>query len=239
MDRGPSTISTGLAWKTGRGLPIPNGPSESSPRTRSGVIAFRLSGGVDPQARPQLIGFEHVVGIGVDARAELRHARCFHRQSGRLFVAAEADEHVAAVLERAEHVEVGNAAARAVGDVAVDRKDDRRLVVRVDQLGRGDADDAAMPALAADDEDVVRADCRVCFDGLLRLADELGFFLLPAQVLVIQLLREIARFLGHLFVRREEQPRRDVRAAHPAGRVDARRDHERDLVAVDRLSGEA
>ncbi len=91
----------------------------------------------------------------------------------------------------------------------------------------------------ADDEDVVRADCRVCFDGFLRLAHELGFFLLPAQVLVIQLLREIARFLGHLFARRQEQTRGDVGTAHPAGGVDARRHHERDLIAVDGLSREA
>ena len=39
-----------------------------------------------------------------------------------------------------------------------------------------------MPAGAADDEDVVRTDGRICFDRLLRLADELGFLLLPPQV---------------------------------------------------------
>ena len=93
--------------------------------------------------------------------------------------------------------------------------------------------------VAADDEHVVRADGRVGFDRLLRLADELGFLLLPPQVLVVQLLREPARFVGHRFVGGEQQPGRDVRAAHPAGGVDARRDHERDLVAVDCLAGEA
>ena len=132
-------------------------------------MALRLSGRVDAQARPQLIRLEHLVRVGVDARAELRHARRLHRQAGGLLVAAEPDEDVGAVLERAEHVEVGNAAARSVGDVAVDRQDDRRLVVRVDELRRGDADDAAVPALAADDEDVVRADGRVGLDRLLRL----------------------------------------------------------------------
>ena len=96
--------------------------------------------------------------------------RGLHRQAGGLLVAAEADEEVGAVLEGGEHVEVGDAAARPVGDVAVDRQHDRRLVIRVDELRRGDADDAAMPALAADDEHVVGADGRIGLDRLLRLA---------------------------------------------------------------------
>ena len=84
-------------------------------------------------------------------------------------MAAKADEDVGAVLERRQHVEVGDAAARSVGHVAVDREDDRGLVIRIDELGRGDADDAAMPALAADDQHVVRADGRVGLNRLLRL----------------------------------------------------------------------
>ena len=95
-------------------------------------------------------------------------------------MAAEPDEQIGAALERVEHVEVRDAAAGAVRDVAVDRQHDRRLVIRVDQLRRGDADDAAMPAVAADDEDVVGADRRIGLDRLLRLRDELGLFLLAA-----------------------------------------------------------
>ena len=133
-------------------------------------------------------------------------------------MAAEPEEEVGAVLERAEHVEVGDAAARAVGDVAVDREHDGRLVIRVDELRRGDADDAAMPALAADDEHVVGADRRVGLDRLLRLGDELGFLLLAPQVLVVQLLREPARLVAHGFVGGEQQPRRDVRACSCARR---------------------
>ena len=125
-----------------------------------------------------------------------------------------------------------------MGDVAVDREHDRGLVILVDELGRGDADDAAMPPFAADDEHVVRPDGRVGLDRLLRLADELGLFLLAAQVLVVQLLRQPAGLLGHGFVGGEEQPRRDVRAAHAPGGVDARRDDERHLVAVDCLAGQ-
>ena len=124
-------------------------------------------------------------------------------------------------------------------DVAVDRQHDGRLVIRVDQLRRGDADDAAMPAFAADDQDVVGADGRIGLDRLLRLRHELGFFVLALEVLVVQLLREPARLLLERVVGREQQPGRDVRRAHAAGRVDARREHERDLIAVDGLAGQA
>ena len=190
IERGPSTISTGPAWKTGRGLARPNGPIASRPLhevVRDGLQAERP---VDAQPRPQLIGLEHLVGVGVDARPELRHARRFHRQARGLLVAAEADEQVGAVLERAEHVEVRDAAAGSVRDVAVDRQHDGGLVIRVDELRGRDADDAAMPAVAADDEHVVRADGRIGLDRLLRLRDELGFLLLAAEVLVVELLRE-------------------------------------------------
>ena len=105
-----------------------------------------------------------------------------------------------------------------MGHVAVDREHDRGLVVRVDELRCGDADDAAMPALAADDEHVVRADRRVGLDRFLGLRDELGLFLLPPQVLVVQLLRQPARFLGHPLVGREQQSRGDVGAAHASRR---------------------
>ena len=139
----------------------------------------------------------------------------------------------------AEHVEVRDAAAGSVGHVAVDRQHDRRLVIRVDELRRRDADDAAVPAVAADDEHVVRADGGVGFNRLLRLRDEIGFFLLAAQVLVVQLLRQRARFIAMRLVGGEQQPRRDVGRAHPARGVHARRQHEADLVAVDGLAASA
>ena len=111
-------------------------------------------------------------------------------RAGGLLVAAELHEQIGAAFERRQHVEVGNAAAGAVGDVAVDRQHDRRLVVGVDELGRRDADHAAVPAVAADDEHVVGADGRIGLDRLLGLGDQVGFFLLPPKVLVVQLLRE-------------------------------------------------
>ncbi len=56
--------------------------------------------------------------------AELRHPRRFHRQTRGLAVTAELDEQIGAALQRAEHVEVRDAAAGAMGDVAINRQHD-------------------------------------------------------------------------------------------------------------------
>ena len=77
------------------------------------------------------------------------------------------------------------------------------------------------------------------FDRLLGLRDEIGFFRLALQVLVAELLRERAGLVAHRFVGGEQQARGDVGRAHAPGGVDARRDHEADVIAVDRLAGES
>ena len=64
---------------------------------------------------------------------------------------------------------------------------------RVHQLRRDDADDAAMPAFAGDDDDRARADLEVGLDDLLRLRDDLGLFLLAAQVLGVRAARASSR----------------------------------------------
>ncbi len=153
-------------------------------------------------------------------------------------MAAEPDEQVGAPFERIQHVEIRNAAAGAVRHVAVDGQHDGGLVVGVDQFRCGDADDAAMPPVAADDQDVVRADGGIGLDRLLRGRHELRLFLLAPQILVVQLLGERAGLLLERAVGGEEQPRRDVGRAHAAGGVDAGRQHERDLIAVDGLAGQ-
>ena len=89
------------------------------------------------------------------------------------------------------------------------------------------------------DEHVVRADGRVGFDRLLGFRDELRLLLLPPGVFVAELLRERARFFPQRFVGREQQAGRDVGRAHAPGGIDARRQHESDVITVDRLAGQA
>ena len=105
-----------------------------------------------------------------------------------------------AALERAEHVEARDAAARAVRHAVLDRQHDRRPVKRVDELRRDDADDAAMPAFAGDDEHRSGADVGIGLDDLLRGGQDLRFFLLPAHVLAVELQRQRPRLVAHRFV---------------------------------------
>ena len=109
---------------------------------------------------------------------------------------------------------------------------------RVDQLRRDDANDAAMPALAADDEHRPCADIRIGEDHLLRGRENLGLFFLAADVLVVERHRQLAHLLGHGFIRGEQEARGQVGRAHAPGGVDARREEKGDVIAVDRLAAQ-
>ena len=90
-----------------------------------------------------------------------------------------------------------DAAARAVRHAVLDRQHDRRPVKRVDQLRRDDADDAAVPALAGDDENRARADVRIGLDDFLRRGEDLRLFLLAPDVLAVELQRQRPRLVAH------------------------------------------
>ena len=130
---------------------------------------IRNASGVEPQPRPQVVGPEAVVGVPLTRAPELAEPAALERAGRPPACGRRSGRAVGAGLERAEHVERRDAAARAVRDVAVDRQHDRRPVERVHELRGDDADDAAMPALAGDDEHVVRADLGIGLDDLLRL----------------------------------------------------------------------
>ena len=75
---------------------------------------------------------------------------------------------------------------------------------------------------------------------LPRLRDDLRLLLLAAEVLGVELLGE-RRALRRAIASSDgqQQPGGDVRRAHAAGGVDARREHEADVIAVDLLAGQA
>ena len=73
----------------------------------------------------------------------------------------------------------------------------------------------------------------------LRLGEDVLIFLAPSHVFRFELFGERLRLVAHALVRRQQQPRRDVRCAHAAGGVDARRHHEADVIAVDVLARQA
>ena len=239
--RGPSTISTPRAANTGRGLPAPNGASDATPAATPPVIAAERQVAVDPQPRHQVVGPERLVGDVVDARRGARGSAP-RRASGRPPACGRrtAISRWRAALERAEHVEARDAAARAVRDAVLDRQHDRRPVKRVDQLRRDDADDAAVPAFAGDDEDRCarrrRDRSATIFFAAARISASSSWrrTFSPSSCSA-----SAAHFVGHRFVVGQQQPRGDVGRAHAAGGVDARREHEADVIAVDRLAGQA
>ena len=96
-----------------------------------------------------------------------------------------------------------------------------------------------MPSLARDDEDRLGADIGIRLHDLPRGGKNLGLFLLALDVLAIELLCERAHLLAEGLVGRQQEPRRNVRRAHPAGRVHTRSQHERHMETVDRLARQA
>ena len=116
---------------------------------------------VDAQPRHEILRTEPLVGARSQPPPKLVEARRVERQPGCQPMSAEPQEDTRAFLERREQVERSDAAARARGDAVRDREHERRLVVRLDELRRDDADDTAMPVVTGHDQHVVPADARV------------------------------------------------------------------------------
>ena len=123
---------------------------------------------------------------------------------------------------------------------SVDRQHDGRPVEGVDELRGDDADDAAVPAFAGDDEHAARADVGIGLDDLPRLGDDVLLFL-PA-----------ARVLGRRAARPAPAPRRAIASSEASSSRVAMSGvlmrpaaltrgatMKRDVVAVDRLAGQA
>ena len=112
--------------------------------------------------------------LGVDAQAALELGQVFGGQgeADGEGVAAEAREEVGADLDGGEQQEAVDGAAGAVGDSAIgavfNADDDGRLGGALDDARGEDADDAAMPAVAVDDEQAVGGNFCVGWRGGLR-----------------------------------------------------------------------
>ena len=237
--RGPSTMSIGAAVKSGLGLPIPNGAIAVRCSTTAGVIASKPSGPSRWSCGRRSSGPSRSSAWALTARRKAATSAAASCRPGRLLVAAEAVQHRRARLERRQDVEARDAAARAVGLAVLDRQHDRRPVVGVDQLRGDDADDAAVPALAGDDQHRLRADVGIGVDDLAGRGDDVLLLLAAAGVLGVELLGQRLRLGRQRLVVGQQQARRQIGGGHAAGGVDPRRDHERDVIGVDGLAGRA
>ena len=82
-------------------------------------------------------------------------------------MAAEASEEIGAAFDGVEQMKAVDGAAGAVGHAVFDADDDGRLGGALDDARGEDADDAAMPAVAVDDEQAVGGEFGVgCAGGL-------------------------------------------------------------------------
>ena len=96
-----------------------------------------------------------------------------------------------------------------------------------------------MPPFAGHHENAPGADRRIGLDDLPGARKDRRLFFLPPDVLAVELPGQLLRLRGHRLVGRQQQPRGDIRARHPAGRIHPRRDLKRHVAAVDGLAGQS
>ncbi len=188
---------------------------------------------VDPLRAQQVLGTEDRRRVGGEGGAEGVEVLRPQRQPRRRPVAAEALELLGACLQRRQQVEAGDAAARAAAAaLAVERDDDHRAVVALDQPRGDDPDHAGMPALAGEDQPRGRpqllgqlAQVRLCRRVDLALGRP------PLGVGPAQLDRDLLRPTG---IVAQQQLDPGVGPVQPPRGVDPRRQPERQVALVER-----
>ena len=148
-------------------------------------------------------------------------------QAGRGAVAAEALQVRARGREARVQVVIRHGAAAALAAPAVQRDQDDRAAVPLDQARCDDADHALVPALARGHEDAIAALERSAAGDLgCRRTQDRILHLLTFAIARLDLLGQ-GPGLGER--RREQEVEREPRIAEPAGGVDARREPESEV----------
>ena len=186
---------------------------------------------VDPLRSHQVLGAEHLGGVGGERLAEGVEALRLERQAGGRPVPAEAGQVLGACLQRGEQVEAGDAAPRAPSPaLAVERDDDRRPVVALDHPRGDDPDHSRVPALSGHDQSRRLAQrIRQIAKGRLGLVRHLPLRGPALAVGPAQLMRDLRRSRG---VVGQEQLDSRVGPVQPSRRVDARSQPEREVALV-------
>ncbi len=161
--------------------------------------------------------------IGVDPAAERVDVLLPKPHPGGELVPAVGRQQVGAGGDRVEQREPRNAAAGTLRVPVVHRQQDTRLAKPLEHPRREDPDHAAVPPVAREHQHPVGHQLRVRLDIGEDLFEDLPLQLLPLDVQRVDLLREPGRLL---LVCGEQQLGRPLGVAHPARRVDARRQRE-------------
>ena len=204
------------------------------------VMPRNVEVAVDPQPRHQVVGAERLVGDVVDARVAARGCAP-RRASARRPACGRRTGSAGARSARARRA-CRNAEMLRHDPCATPSSTESTIAGRWKASTSFDATmpmtPRCQPSPATTSTDRAPTSGSVC-TIFFAARENLGFLFLPPDVLAIELQRELPHFFGQRLVVGEEQPRGDVRRAHAPGGVHARREHEADVVAVDRLAGQA
>ena len=127
----------------------------AQPSGEHGRDAVQRQFGVNAEKTLGLARGQVFVGVEAQAALELGQRGGGQGKADGEGVAAEAGEEIGAALDGVEQVEAVDGAARAVGDAVFNADDDGGLGGALDDARGEDADDAAMPAFAIDDQQAV------------------------------------------------------------------------------------
>ena len=172
----------------------------------------------------------------VGAQAALEAGKLFRGQgeADSECVAAEAGEKIGAGFDGGQEREAVDRAARAIGDAILDADDDGGLGGALDNARGEDADDAAMPAFAVDDEQAIGCDLGVGREAGLDGGERGGLDVAALAVEAIELGGKIGSAMGVARGEKLDDVGGDV---HAAGGVDARGEAEGDVEAGELLRG--
>ena len=210
------------------GIAVAEGLEFAQPSGEDRRDAVERKLGVNAQEALGLARGEVLLGIEAQAALELGQFFGGQREADGEGVAAEASEEIGAGFDGGEEHEAVDGAAGAVGYTVFDADDDGRLGGALDDARGEDADDAAMPAVAVDDEEAVGGDfrvgCEAGFDG----GERGGFHVAALAVEALEFGGELG---GAVRVARGKELDDVGGHVHAAGGVDARREAEGDVEA--------
>ena len=150
----------------GLGIAVAEGLELAQPSGQHGRDAVERQLGVNAQQALGLARGEVLVGVEAQAALELGQRRGGHGKADGEGVAAETREEIGAGFDGGEQGKSVDGAAGAVGDTAIgavfDADDDGGLGGALDDARGENADDAAMPAVAVDDEKPVGGEFAGC-----------------------------------------------------------------------------
>ncbi len=140
------------------GIAVAEGFELAQPSGQHGSDAVERQLGVNAEEVLGLAGGEMLLGVEAQAALELGQRSGGQGKADGEGVAAEAGEEIGAALDGVEELEAVDGAAGAVGHAVFDADNDGGFGGALDDARGEDADDAAMPAFAVDQQQAVGGD---------------------------------------------------------------------------------